>query len=781
MSPASNFKPLAAPTIVLVLLLSHPGLAAEMAAMKAQPFPIDRIELLDGPFRHATELNVEALLRYQPDRFLANFRKEAGLAPRMDHYGGWESNTISGHSLGHYLSACSLMLDTTNDERFKERVDYIVDELAECQNADGEGYVGAIPDGKRVFVDEIAQGNIRSKGFDLNGIWVPLYTQHKLLAGLHDAYRLCGNQKALEVAKALGDWYCKILLPLSHEATQTMLQCEHGGINEAFAELYADTGEQQYLDLSRKLHHEAVLGPLAQGIDCLPGIHANTQIPKLVGLARRYELTGDETDRKAAEFFWDRVVNHHSYVTGGHCFNEYFGQPDQLNNRLGPDTTETCNVYNMLKLTRHVFQWTADAKVADFYERALYNHILSSQHPEDGRVIYNLTLEMGGCKHYQDPEDFTCCVGTGMENHSKYGEAVYFHGDDSLYVNLFIASQLDWHEKGVVLRQETNFPDGDTTTLRFTCAQPTRLALKLRRPYWTENGIELTFNGEPLAVQSEPSSYVTLDRTWKSGDVVQLTMPMTLRTEAMPDNPNRVALMYGPLVLAGDLGPEDTPEATKPDFVPVLIGADRPVADWVKPVVGQPNTFQMVDVGRPRDVLLRPFYKTHNRRYSIFWDKFTEAEWNKRQAEYEAERKRQAQLEARTLDVVQPGEMQPERDHNMQGERTSAGKHLGRGWRHAVDGWFSLDMKIAPDSPIVLQATYWGDEIGNRNFDILVDGQKIATQKLHRDCGPKFFTVDYTLPAELTNGKNQVTVRFQSESGNFAGGLFGLRTLRQMD
>lgn len=779
MPPLFGSKLLAALAFALTFAFSQLDLAAETVVMKAQPFPLDHVELLDGPFRHAMELNVAALLRYQPDRFLANFRKEAGLPPRTEHYGGWESNTISGHSLGHYLSACSLMLATTGDERFRKRVNYIVDELAECQAADGDGYVGAIPDGKRILVTEVAQGNIRSKGFDLNGIWVPLYTQHKLLAGLRDAYRLDGNEKALQVACKLADWFCEVLMPLSHEQTQKMLHCEHGGINEVFADLYADTGEQRYLDLSNKLHHDAVLGPLAEGVDCLPGIHANTQVPKLVGLARRYELTGNEDDRKAAEFFWDRVVNHHSYVTGGHCFNEYFGEPDQLNDRLGPNTTETCNVYNMLKLSRHLFQWTADADVADFYERALYNHILSSQHPEDGRVIYNLTLEMGGCKHYQDPESFTCCVGTGMENHAKYGEAIYFHGDDSLYVNLFIASQLDWKEKGVILRQETNYPNDDTTSLRFTCRQPTRLALKIRHPYWAESGIELTVNGESLASDSKPSDYVTIDRTWDTGDVVKLTMPMPLRLEAMPDNPRRVAVMYGPLVLAGELGPVDSPDASNPDFVPVLIGADRPVAEWVKPIEGEANTFQMVDVGRPRNVVLRPFYETHDCRYTIFWDKFTEDDWAKRQAEYEAERKRQAELEARTIDVVQPGEMQPERDHNMQGERTSAGKHAGRGWRHAYDGWFSFDMKIDPSVPVILQATYWGDETGNRDFDVLIDEKKIASQKLHRNCGPKFFTVDYPIPAELTKDKEKITVRFQAHQGNFAGGLFGLRVLRQ--
>ncbi len=750
----------------------------EVVDLQARPFELTEVRLLDGPFKQAMQLHRDVLLRYEPDRLLAKYRIEAGLEPKAKHYEGWEAQTVAGFSLGHYLSACALMVASTGDEQFKQRGDYIVDQLAECQAADPSGYLGAFPRGKEVFEQEIAKGDIRSKGFDLNGLWVPLYTEHKLLAGLRDAYRICGNEKALEVSRKLCDWLDGVLADLNQQQIQKILACEHGGINEVLADLYADTDEPRYLALSRRLHHKAVLDPLSGGVDCLPGIHANTQIPKLVGLAKRYEVAGDQTDRTTAEFFWDRVVNHHSYVTGGHCFNEYFGPPDKLNDRLGPNTTETCNVYNMLKLTRHVFAWNASAEVADFYERALLNHIRASQHPEDGRVIYNLALEMGGTKVYQDPFGFTCCVGTGMENHAKYGDSIYFHDDDGLFVNLFIASQLTWKEKGLVLKQETRFPDDDTTTLHFTCQKPVRLALRIRYPYWAEQGIVLKVNGQPQSIDAKPSSYVTIDRTWKTGDVVEVRIPMSLRLEAMPDNPNRVAVMHGPLVLAGDLGPVDDPQVTSATYVPALITEGRPPAEWLEPVEGQPNTFTLVDVGRPRNVTLRPFFQTHERRYTIFWDVFTEAAWAERQAAYEAELQRERALQARTVDFVQPGEMQPERDHNMQGERTYNGEHLGRKWRDARDGWFSFDMKVLPDEPVILQATYWGDEAGQRNFDILLDDRKIATQKLLHDKPGKFFEVDYPIPPELTRDKTKVTVKFTSHPQNFAGGLFGLRVLR---
>ncbi len=276
----------------------------EKVNFRAFPFELDEVQLLDGPFKHALELNIQSLLRYEPDRFLAKFRKEAGLEPKAEHYHGWEDDTLAGHSLGHYLSACSLVYKTTGDFRFLERVNYIVDELGECQEADADGYIGAFPDGKRIFEQEIAQEDIRARAFNLNGIWAPFYTQHKVLSGLNDAYHLCRNEKALEIEKKFADWLETVVMGLSEEQVQEMLVCEHGGINEALANLYADTQDERYLKMARMFHHKAILDPLAEGKDILPGKHGNTQIPKLIGLARLYELTGNETDRKTAEFFF---------------------------------------------------------------------------------------------------------------------------------------------------------------------------------------------------------------------------------------------------------------------------------------------------------------------------------------------------------------------------------------------------------------------------------------------------------------------------------------------
>jgi len=746
---------------------------------KAVPFSLFDVRLIDGsPFKSNQDRGVKYLLSLEPDRFLANFRKEAGLQPKAQHYGGWERMTISGHSLGHYLSACAIAYASTGDERFKERVNYIVNELEECQKAQGDGYVAAIPNGRKVFA-EVEAGNIRSAGFDLNGCWVPIYTLHKEMAGLRDAYRLCGNAKALEVEKRLADWMYKIFIKLNDEQMQKVLACEHGGINEVLADLYADTGDERYLELSRKFHHKAILEPLARGIDILPGKHGNTQIPKLIGLATRYELTGNESDRAAAQFFWNRVVYHHSYVTGGNCDREYFGEPDKLNNRLSEDTTETCKVYNMLKLTRHIFGWDADPAVADFYERALLNHILATQHP-DGRVIYNLSLKPGHYKVYQSMYDgFTCCVGTGMENHVKYGEFIYFHDDGGIWVNLYIPSRVEWKKKGVVLTQESKFPYSGNIKFTVNCKENQEFGIRFRHPHWAKGNMVVKVNGKEVKVNSKPISYAEVKRVWKDGDVVEVSLPMSLRIETMPDNPNRIAIFYGPTLLAANLGPVNDPKARDPFYVPVLITEGKPVQDWVKPVEVEKLLFKTDGVGKPRDVDLEPFFSLHDRRYTVYLDIFTTEEWKKKENEMKAEIERQKKLEARTVDILHVGEMQPERDHNMAGEKTATGEAHGRKWRHATDGgWFAFDMKVSKDEPVELVCTYWGSDAGNRVFDILVDGEKIATQRLENNKPNQFFDVVYPIPEKLTKGKEKVNIRFQAHPGAWAGGVFGVRILK---
>ncbi len=750
----------------------------EVVPFAALPFSLTEVKLLDGPFLHATELGIKTLLNYEPDRLMAKFYIEAGLKPKAGHYMGWENEMLAGHSLGHYLSACSMMYQTTGDSRFLERVNYIVDELSIVQEAQTNGYIGAFTNGKKIFEEEVAKGIIRSQGFDLNGIWSPFYTHHKVLAGLRDAYQLCGNQKALQIEKNFTAWIEGIVSGLNDEQIQKMLRCEYGGISETFADLYADTGDEKYLKLADVFYQKSFLDSLKAGKDVLPGKHANTNIPKLIALARIYELTGDTSDRRAAEFFWDRVVNHHSYVTGGNCNNEYFGPPDKLRNRLGDGTTESCNVYNMLKLSEHLFKLEASPEYADFYERALFNHILATQNPENGHVVYNLSLDMGGFKDFQDPEWFTCCIGTGMENHSKYGRNIYYHNDDELFIFQYIASELSWKEKGLKIVQNTAYPEEQGTTLEFTCDNPVRVSIAIRYPSWAENGLEISVNGKKKKVNQKPGSFVKIERKWKSGDRLEVKIPFSMRIETMPDDSNRVALIYGPLVLAGNLGPVVDSASKDQMYVPVMMTENRDPSIWTKPLEGKTNTFITVNTGRPRDVEMKPFYSIYNRRYSVYWDLFNEAGWEAREAEYKTELENKKRINDATIDFVQPGEMQPERNHNFKGEKTTPGGFKERPNRESRSGWFSFDMKITPDTPVALVVEYWGGFPGAKTFDIMVDEKVIATENISGKKEGQFINVQYDIPDEISRGKSKITVRFRAHPGNMAGPVFGVRTIK---
>ena len=587
--------------------------------MKARAFPLSRVKLLDGLFKKAQQRDAQYLLRLEPDRFLAWFRKRAGLQPKAEVYGGWETETIAGHSLGHYLSAASLMYAATGDERLRERVDYIVEELAACQDAHGDGYLAAFPGGREAF-EKLQKGEIKAKPFDLNGIWAPWYTLHKELAGLRDAFLYCDNQRALQVAKALSDWAYNVTADLSAAQWQEMLKTEHGGMNEVLADLYALTGEERYLELAEKFYHKAILDPLTEGKDILPGNHANTQIPKLIGLARLHELTGKQEYREAAEFFWDTVVHHHTYVNGGHSSEEYFGKPDRLSDRL-KQTTETCNTYNMLKLTRHLFSWKPDAELMDYYERALYNHILASQHPETGMMMYKGYLEMPTRKGFSKPfKSFWCCVGTGMENHARYGESIYFHDADTLFVNLFIASRLDWEEKDLTVRQQNDFPRRPVTRLNIECESPTDLTLKVRHPSWCPK-MTVTVNGSEEKVSSRPGRYVAVSRTWNSGDAVRLELPMTLDIESMPDNENRMAFRYGPVVLAAVLA-DDAPVPVlfgKPDVVRRAVVRER--CDELRFIARAAGMAPRDGLMKPCDISLKPLYSVAEEKYTVYMDR----------------------------------------------------------------------------------------------------------------------------------------------------------------
>ena len=775
-----------------IILFGASNLFALPPAPAVQEFPLGDVKLLDSRFKGNMERNAAYLLSLEPDRFLHNTRLYAGLKPKGELYGGWEARGIAGHSLGHYLTALAQQYAATGDKRIKEKLDYTIAEMAECQKAYGDGYIGALPPLELGVLRGLRDGKLNvGGGFNFGGAWVPWYTEHKVLAGLKDAWVLTGNKQAKEVTLKLADWIDAVTAKLTPEQIQQMLGVEHGGMLETLVEIYALTGNPRYLELSKRFYHKAVLDPLAAGRDELPGKHANTQVPKVIGAAVTYEVTGDPDGRKIAENFWNIVTSRYTFAQGGNSDHEHFFPERDAARHLGPESAETCNVYNMLKLTEHLFEWKPSAAYADYYERALYNQILASQEPKSGMFTYFQSLKPGHFRTYSTPtESFWCCVGTGMENHTKYGEAIYFHGPNDLYVNLFIPSMLAWRQKGVLLEQRTDYPSGDTTTLTFQVAPTMPLSLRVRCPGWAAGPLTFQLNGLPIAAQNpQPGGFATITRAWKKGDKLTVKIPMSLRYETLKGAPEKVAFLYGPLLLAGDLGkvPESqnfplaanhvVNERAPTADVPALV-ADSPAAALaaIHPVPGEPLTFRTEGIGHP-EVTLKPFADLMYDYYNVYWDIFSPTDWQKREAEREAAAAKDREEQARIVDALQPGEQQSEVDHALTSDHSRTGDAFDRKWRDAPNGWFEFQLKVLPGVPQVLRATYRGDDAG-REFDILVDGKLLATQKLTRAKPGDFLDVEYPLPAELLAGKSKITVRFQAKPGSVAGGIFGAKILK---
>jgi len=790
---------------------------------RARPLPLEKVRLTGGPLFRAQYLTGQYLLQLEPDRMLAFYRQRAGLQPKAEPYNGWDGpgRNLTGHIAGHYLSAVSLMYAATGDTRYKERADYIVKELKEVQDKHGDGYLSALEKGRECF-EALARGEIRTASFDLNGQWSPWYTLHKTFAGLRDAYRLTRNQLALQIEIKFASWVEKILSGLNERQIQQMLNTEFGGMNEVLVDLYVDTGDRRWLDLSRQFEHYVFVAPLRRHEDNLAGKHGNTQIPKMVGAAVRYLYTGEAADLMAASFFWDRVVNHHSYATGGHGLNEYFGQPDELGARLDGRTAESCNVYNMLKLTRVLFSLCPEARYADFLERALFNHVLGSIDPEDGRMCYMVPVGRAVQHEYQDMfRSFTCCVGSGMENHALHGLGIYYEGENKLWVNLYVPSQAEWTTKGAKVSLETDFPEGEAAKITLHLHQPEEFILALRRPWWTGEGFAVKVNGQPvpaemlarldLPVVANPqyestrriaqktSSYVEIKRIWKSGDVVEVTLPKALHLEPTPDDPTVTAILWGPLVLAGDLGPERErgrrSEAAQPpatptfsqSVVPLLVAAPRPVNEWLKPIADKPGSFRIVGVGRTleapekiAEVDLMPFYRLHRRTYSVYWDYLDEKEWVKRVEAYRRERARQEAIAAATVILVPLGDAKAEKEFNFRsGENITTQRVLGRPSRRGST-WFSFDLPTSSISSGTLLVTYYSDDRqGEANFTILVEGEKLATEKITRSPAPRLLEKEYPLPERLMKAKEKIIVRFEAQPESEIAPVISVRLLKK--
>ena len=758
--------------------------AREQVERKVIPFALTDVRLLDGPFRDAMLRNQTVLLGFDNNRLLHTWRINAGLPSSDSAYGGWEAPNVElrGHTLGHVLTACALMYASTGDERFKAKADSLVVELAEIQKAlpsrgFNPGYLSAFPE---EFIDRVESRK---------PVWAPYYTLHKIMAGLLDMYVHCGNATSLGLVTEMAAWVKGRMDKLTTEQQQKMLQTEFGGMNDVLANLYAVTGDPDHLRLARLFDHDAVFGPLSRGADSLDGLHGNTQIPKMIGAVREYQLTGEKRYYDIARFFWERVVRHRSYVIGGNTNDEHFFRVDLFSKNLGSASTETCNSYNMLKLTRDLFALNPEPEFMEFYERTLFNHILASQDPATGMMCYYVPMKPGAFKTFSTPDkSFWCCVGTGVENHAKYGESVFFHDDQSLYLNLFLASELRWKEKGLSVRLETRFPEEDNARLIFTCDKPVRMKLVLRHPRWVASPMKLMVNGKNQPVRGKSGSFETVDRTWKSGDIVEIRWPMNLRQEAMAGEPNLVSVLYGPIVLAGDLGTEGLDDAkrfgpsappmrrVKPIVVPDFVTGKKNLLSTISAVKGEPLTFRTSNLGKPDDVTLIPFYKVNDRRYSVYWRTFTGTQWAARKTEIAWLEARKQTIEQSTVDVVDIDNRESERAHGFAGERSREHWFDDRRGRESRTS-FSYALKILPDEPMYLVCTYRGSEGPKRAFEVLIDETKIAEQTLEIHPG-EFFDFEYRLPEELTRGKQSVTITFLAKPEAIAGAVFEVRTVR---
>ena len=722
--------------------------------LKARAFDLGRVRLLDGPLREATKRNQKYLRDLELDRLLHNFRLTAGIPSSAKPLGGWESPSteLRGHFVGHFLSACAMMYVSFDDVLLKTKADTLVSELAKCQEKLGNGYLSAYPE---EFITRVETG-VR--------VWAPWYTLHKIYQGLIDVYLLTGNKQALDVVKKMADWAKKRVDQLSDEQMQKMLKVEFGGMSESLFNLYALTHDPKHLALAKRFEKREFLDPLRDYTDKLKGLHVNTHIPQVIGVARGYELTGEENYRSISTFFWDQVVHARSYATGGTSNGEHWGsEPYHLSTQLGSTTEESCCSYNMLKLTTHLFSWDPEPRYADYYERTFINSILPTQHPSTGMLMYYKPLGSGWYGTFGTPRNsFWCCTGTGVESFARLQSDIYFHDENSLYVNLFIPSELKWKERGLAIRQETEFPNKASTSFIINVSNPIALSLKVRVPEWSASGARVKINAKELELTSSPSSYLIINRTWNNGDRIDIEYEMKLHLHRMPDNPNMAAIMYGPLVLAGKLGKEGLADSLKygpygptlpPVLSPVLVANNIELELWIEAAPGKPLTFRIKGVGDPRDIELGPLNELVDERYAVYWTFFDKDGWDRAKRE-------SAQLVSKVVDKVIVGDAGSEREHNLVGNEMKSGSDAGMKWVSTKD-WISVTMNVLIDRPVILKYSYFKSDTG-RSYSLMLDEIRLQSKPMVKELSNGIIEEEYEIPLTMTHGRHTVVVSFQS-------------------
>ena len=787
--------------IALLSIAPALGVVAQDKLYKDE-FPLGDITLLDGPLKHARDLNVQVLLKYDCDRMLAPYRKEAGLQPRKPSYPNWDG--LDGHVGGHYLSALAINAATGNEE-CRKRMEYMISELQLVLDANNQrpeawchNYIGGVPNSAKMWT-AFSKGDFGP----YFGTWAPFYNIHKMYAGLRDAWLYCGNEQAKNLFLKFCDWAVDITRDLNDEQMEKMLGNEHGGMNEVLADAYAITGEQKYLNCARRFSHKLLLVPMEEGKDCLDNMHANTQIPKVIGYQRIAELAHDVQYHNASEYFWEIVTRQRSLAFGGNSRREHFPTKenciDYINDIDGP---ESCNTYNMLKLTEDLNRVKPDGMYGDFYETAMFNHILSAQHPQHGGYVYFTSARPRHYRNYSAPnEAMWCCVGTGMEDHGKYGQFVWTHDkgvkaeDDALYVNLFVASELNWKDRKMVIRQQTAFPYAESSVVEVAKGKGTFI-LKVRKPSWCEN---FTVKGVGFDADSyEENGFVCMKRKWKKGDQVKISMPMHAYIKPMINVPQYVAIMYGPILLGMKTGTEDMRGLIADDSrfgqyaggkklaldeAPILLPKHLDdIAKNLKPVPGKPLHFKLATrMENAIDGELQPFFEIHDSRYMMYWLALGENDYKAYMQKLADEEKARQALEARTVDKVNPGEQQPETNHNMEADVTERGNTEGVFFRDARDGhFFSYLMQTKGETNLSLQLKFWGqDEWRTSEFDIYVNDKLLCSvNNSHRWRTTQFKTVDYAIPSEFVKGKKEIRVKFVAHKGKQVGQIYGVRLVK---
>ncbi|MGC4035095.1 MAG: glycoside hydrolase family 127 protein [Chitinophagaceae bacterium] len=761
-----------------------------------QLFSLHNVRLLDSYFKHIEDLDHDYLLKLEPDKLASWFRREAGLTPKAPPYPSWESENVTptsalpGHIMGFYLSAMSMMYASTDDEAIKQKLIYTLNELQECQVANGNGYLLPTVGGKHVFEDVVA-GNFKTENPTINDVFEPTYVMNKIMLGLYSVYTQCNLPLAKEIDVKMADWFgSQVIDKLSHEQMQKLLFCEHGSLNESFVQVYRITGDKKYLEWAKRLTDEMLFIPLSKNDDMLTGQHANTQIPKFTGYENVYDYTGDKSYNDAAINFWTTVTTNRTWINGGNSMNEHFFPPQDFEKNLpmrgGP---ESCNSINMMRLTERLYQDMPSPAMLAYYENVLFNHILANYNPETGQAVYYTSMRPGSYKIYGVPlKSFWCCSGTGLEAPAKFGQMIYAHDTGSLYVNLFISSQLSWPEKGLSMTQQTSIPDNDNTTLTLHLKQSEKFSLLIRKPDWLAGAIKVSVNGKTQSYTLSTPGFIAINRSWKDGDVIKAILPMKLEIKSLPYSDKYVSFSYGPVLLASKT---DNHGLTNDDFnqvnttvqnklIPVtdaqsVIGKMQDLSAQFKRVQNKSIRFTNTKNG----IELIPYNEIHFDRYTIYYRRYdNQAALETVKDSLLKEENNATAIDKKTVDRVIVADSSSEKVHQMQA--VSSGSSVANGWRDANNGgYFMYDLKLPDNGTPKLYIVFSASDDGDRIFDILIDGKLLKTFDHTKPAEGKssLYPEVIPLPIEMIKDKKSITVKFSAHNHKMAGGVFDVRII----